>query len=169
MGVFRRVCQRDKKDSTGARVLGLDGRSGFFWVAVEDVYESEELLVSRNLNHQHKDGRHAVTVFQLPNTLAMLIADSAVRLFSSMILATNVDSIGIALIVISSANGDQFSTIVFEPFSITRYSACHRTARDKTDASTSRPIATMSSAVVACVTRRMSCSIIGPSSRSAVT
>ncbi len=48
-----------------------------------------------------------------------------------------------------------------------RCSACHLTARASTRASTSRPAATKSSEVMLWVTRSMSCSMIGPSSRSA--
>ncbi len=60
-------------------------------------------------------------------------------------------------------------TTVLCPFIITRFSRCSFTARARTRLSMSRPVATKSSAVMACVTRSVSCSMIGPSSRSGVT
>lgn len=64
---------------------------------------------------------------------------------------------------------DYSKTIVWLPLANTRRSACQRTARARTAHSTSCPIITRSSAVRAWVTRRVSCSMIGPSSRSVVT
>ena len=61
------------------------------------------------------------------------------------------------------------NTTVLWPLSMTRDSTCIFTARASTRASMSRPAATKSSAVMAWVTRSVSCSMIGPSSRSAVT
>ena len=63
----------------------------------------------------------------------------------------------------------QLKTTVLWPFSMTRHSRWVLTARASTRASMSRPTATKSSADMACVTRSVSCSMIGPSSRSGVT
>jgi hypothetical protein len=61
------------------------------------------------------------------------------------------------------------NTTVFRPLSMTRRSRCSLTARPSTRLSTSRPAATKSSAVRPWLTRSVSCSMIGPSSRSGVT
>lgn len=58
---------------------------------------------------------------------------------------------------------------VRRPLSRMRRSACHFTARASAWHSTSRPMATNWSGVTSCPTRSTSCSMIGPSSRSAVT
>ena len=58
---------------------------------------------------------------------------------------------------------------VLWPFSSTRCSLCHLTARASTWLSVSRPIAVRSSTVLLWSARATSCSMIGPSSRSAVT
>ena len=58
---------------------------------------------------------------------------------------------------------------VRRPCSRTRCSACQRTARASATRSASRPIAARSSGESECSTRATSCSMIGPSSRSAVT
>ena len=63
----------------------------------------------------------------------------------------------------------QRKTTVFGPFISTRCSTCQRTARARTTLSTSRPTAVKSSGVRLWSTRATSCSMIGPSSRSAVT
>ncbi len=63
----------------------------------------------------------------------------------------------------------QAKTTVREPFSRTRCSLCHFTARASAWHSTSRPTATSWSGVTSWPTRSTSCSMIGPSSRSAVT
>ena len=63
----------------------------------------------------------------------------------------------------------QRKTTVRVPFSRTRRSACQRTARARTCASTSRPASTSSSGSSWWSTRATSCSMIGPSSRSSVT
>ena len=55
------------------------------------------------------------------------------------------------------------------PLSSTRCSPCHLTARASTWLSVSRPSAVKSSTVLLWSTRATSCSMIGPSSRSAVT
>src|SRR5579862_7227556 len=46
---------------------------------------------------------------------------------------------------------------------------CHRTARERTTFSMSRPLATRSSSVSRCEIRSMPCSITGPSSSTSVT
>ncbi len=61
------------------------------------------------------------------------------------------------------------NTIVRCPARITRSSLCNRTARARTVRSISLPRATRSAADSACVTRITLCSMMGPSSRSAVT
>lgn len=58
---------------------------------------------------------------------------------------------------------------VLWPLSSTRCSLCHLTARASTWLSVSRPIAVRSSTVLLWSARATSCSMIGPSSRSAVT
>jgi hypothetical protein len=58
---------------------------------------------------------------------------------------------------------------VRRPCRRTRCSACQRTARASAIRSASRPIAARSSGLLVCSTRATSCSMIGPSSRSAVT
>ena len=63
----------------------------------------------------------------------------------------------------------QLKTTVRSPLSSTRDSQCHRTARASTRDSTSSPARTRSSGVIRWSTRTTSCSMIGPSSRSAVT
>lgn len=67
------------------------------------------------------------------------------------------------------ADAGQRKTTVRSPLSRTRCSACHRTARARARHSTSRPTATSSSGLWVWSTRATSCSMIGPSSRSAVT
>ena len=66
----------------------------------------------------------------------------------------------------------RFSTqpkmIVRRPSTSTRRCRCSRTARASTCRSRSRPLRTRSSTLSRCVTRVTSCSMIGPSSRSAV-
>ncbi len=63
----------------------------------------------------------------------------------------------------------QAKTTVRRPLSRMRRSACHLTARANAWHSTSRPTATNCSGVTSCPTRSTSCSMMGPSSRSAVT
>ena len=63
----------------------------------------------------------------------------------------------------------QLKTTVRWPLSSTRDSECQRTARESTCASTSRPAATSWSWVCPWSTRITPCSMIGPSSSSAVT
>ena len=60
-------------------------------------------------------------------------------------------------------------TVVLRPLTSTRCSTCQRTARASTMHSMSRPTAVKSSADSEWSTRCTSCSMIGPSSRSAVT
>ena len=63
----------------------------------------------------------------------------------------------------------QAKTTVRWPLSSTRCSACHRTAWASTRRSTSCPLARREATVSSWVARVTSCSMIGPSSRSAVT
>ena len=63
----------------------------------------------------------------------------------------------------------QRNTTVLWPFSMMRCSACHLTARASTTFSTSPPRAVRVSTVMVWSTRSTSCSMIGPSSSSAVT
>ena len=65
--------------------------------------------------------------------------------------------------------GLHWNTTVLWPLVSTRCSTCQRTARASTTHSTSRPTAVRSSADSEWFTRSTSCSMIGPSSRSAVT
>ena len=67
------------------------------------------------------------------------------------------------------AGAAQLKTTVRSPLSSTRDSQCQRTARASTRDSTSSPARTRSSGVIRWSTRTTSCSMIGPSSRSAVT
>ncbi len=60
-------------------------------------------------------------------------------------------------------------TMVLLPLARTRPSRCQATARASTRRSISRPLRTRSSGVSLCEMRSTSCSMIGPSSRSAVT
>jgi hypothetical protein len=69
----------------------------------------------------------------------------------------------------ASALADQEKTTVRSPWRITRCSMWYRTARARTTFSRSRPIRSRSSGVCAWLTRSVSCSMIGPSSRSGVT
>lgn len=62
----------------------------------------------------------------------------------------------------------RYRMTVDRPYTMTRSSACQRTARAKTRRSTSWPRRCSSTADSAWVTRVTSCSMIGPSSRSAV-
>ena len=55
------------------------------------------------------------------------------------------------------------------PLSNTRRSACHTTARASTELSTSRPMAVSCATSMAWSARTVPCSMMGPSSRSAVT
>ena len=64
---------------------------------------------------------------------------------------------------------DQRKTTVLWPLRMTRRSLCHLTARASTWLSVSRPRAVRSSTVSVWSARATSCSMIGPSSRSAVT
>ncbi len=68
----------------------------------------------------------------------------------------------------ASAKPNQNTTVLF-PYTNTRFSTCHRTARDKTTFSRSRPLRMRSSTVSRCDTRTTSCSMIGPSSSTSVT
>ena len=63
----------------------------------------------------------------------------------------------------------QRNTTVRQPCMSTRSSRCQRSPRASTAFSTSRPLRTVSSTVSPWSTRITSCSMIGPSSRSAVT
>ena len=63
----------------------------------------------------------------------------------------------------------QRNTTVLWPFSMMRCSACHLTARASTTFSTSPPRAVRVSTVMVWSTRSTSCSMMGPSSSSAVT
>ena len=69
----------------------------------------------------------------------------------------------------STRETPQLKTTVRSPLSSTRDSQCQRTARASTRDSTSSPARTRSSGVIRWSTRTTSCSMIGPSSRSAVT
>jgi hypothetical protein len=65
--------------------------------------------------------------------------------------------------------GGYLKMTVRRPWSRTRCSACQRTARASATRSASRPMAARSSGLSEWLTRATSCSMIGPSSRSAVT
>ena len=78
---------------------------------------------------------------------------------------------GTRLLGLSEGGGcpGQRNTTVLWPFSMMRCSACHLTARASTTFSTSPPRAVRVSTVMVWSTRSTSCSMMGPSSSSAVT